>query len=181
MFKFTIYLKVMKIIKSTLLSIALLLMFSQVQAQSTTSIRTSLNQIIRSYIELKNTLFDGDGTVAQNRAKVLKEQIDAVPTKDMSAAQLSTWKNYADKLSFDSRHISEMGVISHQREHFASLSKNLYEVLKAFRVNNDPIYWQYCPMKKSSWLSETDAIKNPYYGSDMADCGKTTETLKAAK
>jgi hypothetical protein len=171
----------MKIIKSTFLSIVLLLLFSQIKAQTATSVSTSLNQIITSYMDLKNTLFVGDGTVAQNKAKVLNGQISNVPTKDMSVAERGIWKSYADKLSFDSRHISEMGVIDHQREHFASLSKNLYAVLKAFKVNNDPIYWQYCPMKKASWLSETEAIKNPYYGTAMADCGKTTEILKVAK
>ena len=28
------------------------------------------------------------------------------------------------------------------------------------------------------WLSEEQAIKNPYYGSSMLTCGKITETIK---
>jgi len=118
---------------------------------------------------------------ARSKSKELNMQVAAVSTKDMSAAQQAVWKAYADKLSFDSRHISESTDIAHQREHFAALSKNMYEVLKAFKVNSMPVYWQYCPMKKQSWLSETAAIKNPYYGSDMEDCGSTKETLKAVK
>jgi hypothetical protein len=35
-------------------------------------------------------------------------------------------------------------------------------------------------MKKATWLSETNAIKNPYYGKQMLTCGKTTETLAPA-
>ena len=99
----------------------------------------------------------------------------------MTAAQQSTWKNYADKLSFDSRHISETTAVDHQREHFASLSKNTYAVLKAFSANSQALYLQYCPMKKASWISDKPAIENPYYGKGMPDCGSVKETLKAAK
>jgi hypothetical protein len=30
----------------------------------------------------------------------------------------------------------------------------------------------YCPMVKKSWLQKDDAIKNPYYGSGMLNCGE---------
>jgi hypothetical protein len=33
-------------------------------------------------------------------------------------------------------------------------------------------------MKKASWLSETEEVRNPYYGDDMLECGKVTATLK---
>jgi hypothetical protein len=36
-------------------------------------------------------------------------------------------------------------------------------------------------MKKAAWLSETEEIRNPYFGNDMLECGKVTATLKAAK
>ena len=89
---------------------------------------------------------------------------------------------YIDKLFYDTRHINESKSADHQREHFASLSKNLYEVLKAVRKNTTTIYEQYCPMKKTYWLSETEKIKNPYYGpTAMSTCGKTKETLAAVK
>jgi hypothetical protein len=32
--------------------------------------------------------------------------------------------------------------------------------------------------KGANWLSKENAIKNPYYGSSMLSCGKTTETIK---
>lgn len=169
----------MKTIKTILLSIVVLLVFAPVKAQNTAAVGTSINQVITSYIDLKNTLFTGDAIAAAAKAKIFNGQIAAISTKNMPADQQGVWKNNVDKLSFDSRHISEVTAIDHQREHFASLSKNLYSVLKTFKVNSQVIYWQYCPMKKASWLSETAAIKNPYYGKSMADCGKTTATLKA--
>jgi hypothetical protein len=53
--------------------------------------------------------------------------------------------------------------------------------MKAFKTNDVTLYRQYCPMEKKSWVSELSAIKNPYLGKKMVDCGVTKETLKAAK
>ncbi len=140
-----------------------------------------MNSLITAYIDLKNALAADDVAAAQGKAKIMKSQVDAIQTKDMSADRQSVWKSYVDKLSFDSRHISESTSIDHQREHFASLSKNMYAIVKAFKVNKMVIYWQYCPMKKASWLSEKQAIENPYHGKEMLNCGSTKETLKAVK
>ncbi|MDB4927383.1 DUF3347 domain-containing protein [Mucilaginibacter sp.] len=170
----------MKIIKLTLLSILLLAATIKVKAQ-TAAANITLNNIITAYLDIKSALAADNSTAAQDKAKVLNTQINAVLVNDLTAAQQSVWKNYADKLSFDSRHMSETKAIDHQREHFASLSKNLYTVIKDLKINSSVLYWQYCPMKKMSWLSATSTIENPYYGKAMPDCGSTKETLKAAK
>ncbi len=167
----------MKTIKIAFLLILSMIVLNTTKAQD---IVAPVNKVTADYIALKNALFDGQGTSAQAAAKQLLASVNAVPVKGMTAEQQKTWSTYADKLQFDSRHISEVGKIEHQREHFESLSKNLFTVLKAFKVNTTPLYQQYCPMKKAYWISESATIKNPYYGSEMADCGKVTETLKPA-
>jgi hypothetical protein len=100
-----------------------------------------------------------------------------VPAKQFTPDQNTLWAACTDKLQFDSRYISESVAIDHQREHFTSLSKNMFELVKGLMLHTTTLYEQYCPMKKATWLSETAAIKNPYYGSQMLTCGKTTETL----
>ena len=32
--------------------------------------------------------------------------------------------------------------------------------------------------KGANWLSKENAVKNPYYGSQMLTCGSTVETIK---
>ncbi len=162
------------------LTLLLLITVATLRAQ-TPAVNTSINNLTTAYLDLKNALAADDGTAAQGKAKILKAQVDVIQTKEMSAVQQTIWKNYVDKLSFDSRHISESTSIDHQREHFASLSKNMYEVVKTFKVNSTPLYWEYCPMKKTSWLSDKAVIENPYYGKTMPECGSVKETLKAAK
>ncbi|HWZ34827.1 MAG TPA: DUF3347 domain-containing protein [Mucilaginibacter sp.] len=169
----------MKIIKSTLA--LLILLSTAIHTKAQTSTVSTVNKVFSDYIDLKNALVADDNATAQTKAKALNADAAAVQTKDMTAKEQATWKNYADKLSFDSRHISESGSIDHQREHFASLSKNVYAVLKAFPYNESPFYWQYCPMKKANWLSDKKTIENPYYGKSMLDCGSVKETLKGSK
>ena len=147
-----------------------------VRAQSSNSI----DKITSAYFGLKNALATGSGAAAENSARTLMEALSA-PDK-LGADQQKVFNTYAEKLKFDTRHISETTDIAHQREHFESLSKNLYEVLKGIKMNTAAIYMQYCPMKKAYWLSESAVIKNPYYSDkSMATCGKTTATLAAVK
>jgi len=164
----------MKNIRFIFAAFTLLFVFSQVNAQETS---TSINNVVIAYYGVKNALTADNSTAAQSSAKVLMNAIAAVPMDKMTADQHNAWMAYTDKLQYDSRHISENGALDHQREHFSSLSKNLYEVLKGLKINTTTIYEQYCPMKKATWLSETAAIKNPYYGNQMLSCGKTTETI----
>ncbi|HEY4936494.1 MAG TPA: DUF3347 domain-containing protein [Puia sp.] len=75
------------------------------------------------------------------------------------------------------RHIAEVQKIDHQREHFASLSLNMYTLAKSVRLSSQPVYQDYCPMKKAYWLSAEKEIRNPYYGNQMLSCGSITNTL----
>lgn len=163
----------MKIIRSIFIALLFTIVAIGAKGQATNA---AINNVITAYLDVKNALAADNGATAEAKAKILTTQIAAVQVKDQP-----TWKKYADKLSFDARHISETKAIDHQREHFASLSKNLYEVLKSLNANTQTLYLQYCPMKKSSWLSDISAIENPYYGKEMLECGSVKETLKATK
>lgn len=145
------------------------------------NLSVAFNKVINSYLDVKNALIAGDATTAQAKAKNMVAALSAVPDKEMNAAQRKVWTEYLNKLTIDSRHISEQNIIDNKREHFATLSSNFMIVVKAINANKATLYQQYCPMKKSYWLSETSAIKNPYYGNTMLTCGTTQNTLEAVK
>ena len=163
-----------------MLLLASLFAFTQVKAQGNTA-ATAVNNMVASYLGVKNALAADDNATTKAKASELLAAINAVPADKLNGLKKITWAEYNNKLAFDARHISESGAIDHQREYFTSLSKNMYLLLKSLKMNNTVVYEQYCPMKKASWLSESAAIKNPYYGKKMATCGKTIETLAATK
>jgi hypothetical protein len=169
----------MKTLKTFIILLTVLVSYSTVKAQDKTA-GTAVNNVLTAYLNVKNALTADNKVATKSKAKDLLTAVNAVPMDKFTPEQHKLWMTYSEKLEFDSRHISESDAIDHQREHFTSLSKNLYEVVKGLKLNTTTVYEQYCPMKKATWLSETNAIKNPYYGKQMLTCGKTTETLAPA-
>jgi len=144
-------------------------------------LHSAINNVYKSYLGIKNALATDNSKVANDEAKKFTAALKEVPVAQMDAKQKAAWTKYAEKLRYDGEHIGESTAIDHQREHFGSLSTNVYAVVKAFQTNDMVLYKQYCPMEKKSWLSESSAIKNPYLGKKMLDCGTTKETIGASK
>jgi hypothetical protein len=139
---------------------------------------TSLIQLLNSYYDIKNALVSSDAKTASSKAVDLVKALNAVDIKALSETDMKTFMLLQDKLGFDAKHIAENTGIAEQREHFSSLSNNIYKLAKTVKLSAEPVYQQYCPMKKMYWLSSEASIKNPYYGKAMPTCGKVTDTLK---
>jgi hypothetical protein len=163
-----------------LIALILLTTVNYIQAKPA-DLKSSVNAAVKSYLDIKNALAADNGKAANDAAKQFTAALKGIQSDQMDAKQKEAWQKYGEKLRYDGDHISESTEIAHQREHFGSLSANLYAMLKAFKDNGVTLYQQYCPMEKKSWLSELSTIKNPYLGKKMLDCGVTKETLKAAK
>lgn len=140
-----------------------------------------LNAVFDSYFTLKDALVKTDGNQASLKAKELKTAITAVKMDKLAMDVHTVWMKLVNGLTEDAEHINETKDIAHQRDHFMSLSKNMYELIKVAKTS-DPVYYQFCPManngKGANWLSRESGIKNPYYGTQMLTCGKTVETIK---
>lgn len=163
------------------LSFTLLLAFLAMAANAKPTTANTIDKIVATYLDLKNALVNSDANTAKTKARDLVAALSAPPDATLTPAQQKTFSKYQDKLLFDCRHISAANTVEHQRDHFADLSTNLYEALKAVKLNSLTLYQQYCPMKKAYWLSESNQIKNPYFGSKMLTCGEVKATLPPAK
>lgn len=141
-------------------------------------VQKQIGASLTSYYTLKDALVDSDADKANLAAEELLKTFGAIDASKMNAAQRSQWEKHGNSLRIDARHISENEDIAHQRDHFKKLSDNMHAIVVAFKANNAETYWQYCPMKKASWLSNSKDIRNPYYGSRMLTCGSVKATLK---
>ncbi|MBN9380932.1 MAG: DUF3347 domain-containing protein [Chitinophagaceae bacterium] len=156
--------------KNILLAVALLFSY-QLFAQNPSDILTA-------YYGVKDALTADDANAASVKAGELLTAIDKVDMSKLNEKEHKAFMGLKDKLTFDARHISEKKEVAHQREHFVNLSVNMLALAKAVKLSTQPIYEEFCPMKKASWLSNDPAIKNPYYGNAMLTCGKVQTTLK---
>jgi Protein of unknown function (DUF3347) len=137
-----------------------------------------LSAILTNYYQLKDALVAGDAAAAASAAGEMLKAINGVDVSSMTSADHTAFTALQDKLAFDARHISESKDINHQREHFMSLSANVYKLAKQVKLSSQPVYADYCPMKKAYWLSGDTAIRNPYFGSVMPGCGKVAGTIQ---
>lgn len=144
---------------------------------------TGLQLVISSYLSVKNALTKDNGAEVRAAAKTLFEAIQNVPMDKLVVSQHKVWMEYNAKLSYDAEHIKGTDELEHQREHFSKLSLNFYKMLQTLNANSMDLYYQFCPMandgKGAYWVSENEAITNPYMGRKMLKCGSTKETLQA--
>ncbi|MEO6962036.1 MAG: DUF3347 domain-containing protein [Puia sp.] len=143
-----------------------------------TTTESSLPQLLSLYYDIKDALVGSDAANASVKAASLLNAINGMDIKTLTKTEQAAFTPLQAKLAYDARHISEVKDISHQREHFANLSLNMYTLAKNAKLSDQPVYKDYCPMKKAYWLSSAQTIKNPYYGNAMLTCGKVDETLK---
>ena len=140
-----------------------------------------LKVIFDNYFLLKDALISSDGTKTALASKELLTAINTVKMDKLEMDVHMVWMKVVNPMKEDAEHISDTKDIKHQRDHFTTLSKDIYTLIKAAKYEV-PVYYQFCPMysdgKGANWLSKENAVKNPYYGSMMLSCGKTVETIK---
>ena len=138
---------------------------------STTQTQSQLSQLLTSYYNIKDALVAGNASSASSGAEQFIKIANGIDYKIISEGNINA-------LLTDATFISENKDLNKQRLRFANLSANMYAVAKAVKLTTQPLYYDYCPMKKAYWLSGEAAIKNPYFGNAMLTCGKVTDTIK---
>lgn len=140
-----------------------------------------LTAVFDNYFSLKDALVKTDATIASAKAKDLQTAINAVKMEKLPKDVHAVWMKVLNDLKEDAEHINGTKDIAHQRNHFMSLSTNIYALIKIAKPA-ETVYYQFCPManegKGANWLSKESGVRNPYYGSQMLTCGKTIETIK---
>lgn len=140
-----------------------------------------LTSIFNAYFEIKDALVNSNGKLASSLATDLQTNIDAVKMEKLSFEEHKMWMKAIKELKANAEKITNTQEIEKQRIAFMDLSKNIYDLMKV-SIQDTPVFYQNCPMyndgKGANWLSKENQIKNPYYGSQMLNCGKTIETIK---
>lgn len=142
----------------------------------------SIKEIVDHYLHIKNALTNDNGNEAAKGADEMGKAISKLDKSLLTADQKKVYDEIEDGLKEHAEHIRKNGDnIKHQREHFAMMSEDVYDLVKAFG-GGQPIYHDHCPMYKEGkgamWLSEMKEVKNPYYGAEMPKCGSVEEIIK---
>ena len=138
---------------------------------------TVFKPVLNAYYEIKNALVNSDATKTAANASQFVKNISSIDTKTLSAAELKLFVAVQKKLQQAAGNIAATKDINKQRDYFAGFSLDLYALAKEVKISSQPVYQEYCPMKKMYWLSNEKNIKNPYYGNAMLTCGSVTASI----
>ena len=77
--------------------------------------------------------------------------------------------HHHQSLSASSLKLSHAQELAGARTEFMEVSKDMLPIFNAEKDSHYEVV--YCPMKKARWVQKKGSIANPYYGSEMLECG----------
>jgi len=120
-------------------------------------------QLFSAYLDLKNALVASDAQAAAGAAGTLKEHLGGTGAELASALEAAV-------------------DLKEQRRLFSELGQALEPVFRE-QIRSGTVYRQYCPMAFNNqggfWFSDSETIRNPYFGDAMLSCGKVDAELRA--
>lgn len=143
--------------------------------------RNPVSEILTSYLKIKNSLTNDNDKEAAASATELAQAFKGVDKETLNAQQNTVFTDIvADAIEHAEHIATNVGNLVHQREHFETLSEEIYDLAKVSKTEQK-LYYTNCPMynnnKGANWLSETKDVKNPYLGQAMLTCGTVKEEL----
>ena len=111
--------------------------------------------LLNNYIIVKNSLINSDSKAAGAAISTFYKSVKS----EGGFAQKAGLFKATEKLNKTANNIEK------QRAAFNDVSIIMWKLVKGSDKVNQPVYYQFCPMKKANWLSLEKEIKNPYYGS----------------
>ncbi len=142
----------------------------------------SIKEILNAYLQMKNAFTEDNSTGAATAGKEVQTAFKNFDKTVLTEVQKKTFEDVEADAIEHAEHIgANGGNIEHQREHFELLSKDIYDLVKAFGGDR-VLYWDFDSMynkgKGAYWVSETKEIKNPYMGKAMLTSGSIKEEIK---
>jgi len=127
----------------------------------------NLDQVVEAYLSLKDAFVASDQNAAKEKAETLMASLAGVKG--------------TDGVQEGAQAIAKAQNLEEQRVHFETLSESVYQAVSAAEGVEKTLYRQYCPMafddKGAFWISDSDQVRNPYFGDAMLKCGSVKEVI----
>ncbi len=125
-------------------------------------------EVYQIYLTIKEGLVASKSDVVQSESKKLEVVIDTSKEKK--------------QLKATSKLLSLTNDIKKQRDFFVTLTNEVEKLINTTEIKSGEVYKQFCPMafdgEGGYWLSDSKAIRNPYFGDKMLKCGSVKQVWK---
>lgn len=125
-------------------------------------------EIYNAYLELKASLVNTDASKAKEAAIAMTAKVGE--------------KYKAENLQEALGAVSSSASVKEQRVAFENVSTIVENLISKNNIISGAVYKQYCPMafngKGAYWLSNSNEVRNPYFGDQMLKCGVVEKEIK---
>lgn len=140
-----------------------------------------LKEVINDYLAMKNAFIISDIMAIDSAAFAMQNHVKEVDVKTLKREGKEAWVQHASTYNTKLTELIHIKGIEEKRSYLSHLSEIVYCTKKSFKLNELKLFAIYCPMafegKGAYWISESEEIRNPYFGSTMIDCGTIEEKL----
>jgi hypothetical protein len=146
-------------------------------------VTTNISSVLEAYFDVRDAFVASDTITVVSASKKLDDKLAGLKLEEVSsdAAVLETAKQYQQTVQAENSNIQSLTGLEAKRKSFQAASDALFDLLRVVRYNGATIYQLRCPMAfqntGANWLSKTEDIKNPYFGSAMLECGFVRDSV----
>lgn len=143
--------------------------------------KNQIVQLVESYMDFKNGLVHSKPDLANEEVSNMQVNLEQVNMALLDGQSHMIWMRQQDSLQVTLTQLANTQDLTIQRVHLMELSRVIQNVINLFQIEG-LYYQQFCSMannaKGAYWLSEEEAINNPYFGEQMLNCGETIDQIE---
>jgi hypothetical protein len=150
--------------------------FTQVEP----SIKQHIQALVAQYLRIKDALVAAEPAGVPAIAEKMLAELRGVDKSYLSFPQKEAYDKSTADLRKQLEKLTTTPDLAAQRVILEPLSPAVFQLAKDFGYQTN-LYREYCPMafdnRGAAWLSDSDSIRNPYFGDEMLKCGTVTDIL----
>jgi len=155
----------------------------------------AIDNMMNAYFTVKDAFVEADMAKIKQQTNLFISLLDSIPVDELAKDSLmiseTTRANIAD-IKANASSLLQQSDITEMRQDFRAMSDMLYPgFFKIINYEGPKLYLQNCPMafdgdKDANWISNSDAIVNPYLGKNhpkfkgsMLNCGEVKDSISS--
>ncbi|MDP4837952.1 MAG: efflux RND transporter periplasmic adaptor subunit [Algoriphagus sp.] len=150
------------------------------QVEVSAAFSQEIAAVVSAYFQVKNSLVKDQIPTAATQ--LLAQALAKVSSAAGTGKEKAKWEKIKAELSQATAKIKGAKDIGAARTQFSNLSASIIQLAETYPLSQQVVYKDYCPMafdnKGGYWLSETEDIRNPYFGASMLSCGEVKQTYQ---
>ena len=144
--------------------------------------RTQLRALYNAYTQFTAALAGDDLETARASLSEIRGALNSMDALTIPKDQRDTWSSAEAAIEDALDAMEKASDIEGLRRNLVPITAGLAEAIRVYGIaEGPPVYRAHCPMafdnKGADWLQPDTAIRNPYFGSMMLECGEITGRL----